>query len=340
MRSPSSPTGNHRGDLTRLRISGPADLVAVVPYLLSFHPRESLVAVLIASGRVVVTARLDLPPVDGADQVAQEIGWLADRQRADEVVVIAYSADADRARAILGRLMGELPDAPLSDAIYVDGTRWWSVACRQGCCPPEGRPYEVEAHPLAAEAVFAGLGVRADRDELRQLVAGPPPDDHERLLARAAGLAAELAAAGPEAGDLVEATVSAALSARERPSTDTLLGLALMCRQVLVRDRAWALMERPTAPEHVQLWSDVVAVTPPELAAAPVCLLGVAAWINGDGALLNICLDRIAEVDPSYTLGHLLGDISDRALPPTYWDEWVVDLRETLGLRPGPRGLV
>jgi hypothetical protein len=256
------------------------------------------------------------------------------------VVVIAYSSDADRARAVLGQLMEELSGAPLSDAIYVDGSRWWSLTCRQVCCPPEGRPYEVEAHPLAAEAVFAGLGVRADREELRQLVAGPALEQHDRLLARAAELASDLAATGPAAGDLVEATVADVLKAREQPSTDTLLGIALLCRQVVVRDRAWAMMERATAPEHVQLWSDVVAVTPPDLAAAPVCLLGVAAWINGDGALLNICLDRIAEVDPGYTLGHLLGDISDRALPPTLWDEWVVDLRETLGFRPSAPGLV
>jgi len=335
-----SPSGAHPSDLTRLQISGPADLVAVVPYLLSFHPQESLVAVFIASGRVVVTARLDLPPAEGAKQIAREIGSLADRQRADEVIVLAYSSEAGHARAVLARLVDEMSGAPLSDAIYVDGHRWWSLTCQQGCCPPEGRPYEVETHPLAAEAVFAGLGVRADRESLRQLAAGPSPEDHDRLLTRAEELAADLVPAGSEAGELIEAMVTDALGSGARPGTDTRLRLALLCRQILVRDRAWALMERPTAHEHVQLWSDVVAVTPPDLAAAPVCLLGVAAWIDGDGALLNICLDRIAEVDPTYTLGHLLGDISDRALPPTFWDEWVLDLRETLGFRPAARRLV
>lgn len=336
-----SPSGADPADLTRLRISGPADLVAVVPYLLSFHPDESLVAVLVASGRVVVTARLDLPPVDGANQIAQEIGWLADRQRADEVVVIAYSTDAGRARGVLAGLLDELGGAPLSEAIYVDGTRWWSLTCRQSCCPPEGRPYEIGAHPLAAEAVFAGLGVRADRDELRQLAAGPAPEHYDRLVTRAAELAADLGPTSAEtAGDLVESAVTSTLESQKHLGTDSALRLALLCRQIVARDRAWALMERPTAPEHVQLWSDVVAVTPPDLAAAPVCLLGVAAWINGDGALLNICLDRIAEVDPTYTLGHLLGDISDRALPPTFWDEWVVDLRQTLANGPGAHRLV
>jgi hypothetical protein len=334
-----SPSGAP-GDLTRLKISGPADLVAVVPFLLSFHPHESLVAVLIASGRVVVTARLDLPPAAGARRIAMEFGSLADRQGADEVVVIAYSSDAAHARGVLGELIDEMSGTSLSDAIYVDGHRWWSLTCHGSCCPPEGRRYEVETHPLAAEAVFAGLAVRADREQLRRLAAGPDPADLDPLVRRAAELASEVAASGSEAADLVETTVGDALGAGERPSTDTLLRLALLCRQILVRDRAWALMERPTAHQHVQLWADVVAVTPPELAAAPVCLLGVAAWINGDGALLNICLDRIAAVDPTYTLGHLLADISERALPPTFWDEWVVDLRETLGLRQGAARLV
>ena len=46
----------------RLRVRRPADFLAVIPYLVGFHPSESVVAVLCRDGRVLLTARMDLPP--------------------------------------------------------------------------------------------------------------------------------------------------------------------------------------------------------------------------------------------------------------------------------------
>jgi hypothetical protein len=41
-----------------------------------FHPEESIVAVFIRSGRVVLAARIDLPPESAADEVAAQIEYL------------------------------------------------------------------------------------------------------------------------------------------------------------------------------------------------------------------------------------------------------------------------
>ena len=65
----------------------------------------------------------------------------------------------------------------------------------------------------------------------------------------------------------------------------------------------------------------------------------MAAWINGNGALLNCCVARLQRVDPGYTLGHLLADISDRAVPPTLWEELAPDLRREVAAVTGMRGL-
>ena len=74
----------------------------------------------------------------------------------------------------------------MNDALYVDGSRWWSLTCDQACCPAEGTPYDVAGHRLAAEAVFAGLTTRASREELAATVAGPPPAEVPRLVELAA----------------------------------------------------------------------------------------------------------------------------------------------------------
>ncbi len=74
-------------------------------------------------------------------------------------------------------------------------------------------------------------------------------------------------------------------------------------------------------------------------ASAPLGLLGAAAWIGGNGALLNCCVERLERDDPGYTLGRLLSDLSDRALPPSLWDELGGDLRRDVGAVTGLQGL-
>jgi Domain of unknown function (DUF4192) len=97
--------------------------------------------------------------------------------------------------------------------------------------------------------------------------------------------------------------------------------LALLVSEGHIRDLAWALLSPTNAEEHVRLWAGVVAHVPPTLAAAPLCLLGMAAWVYGSGALLNCCCERVAQVDPSYSMGRLLWEISARAVPPSLWQQ-------------------
>jgi hypothetical protein len=73
-----------------------------------------------------------------------------------------------------------------------------------------------------------------------------------------------------------------------------------------------------------------VARVPPTLAAAPLCLLGMAAWVSGAGALLNCCCERLAEVNPHYSMGRLLADISEKALHPSRWQQMGRDVQAEL----------
>jgi hypothetical protein len=75
------------------------------------------------------------------------------------------------------------------------------------------------------------------------------------------------------------------------------------------------------AEQHRRVWARVVARTVAPLEAAPLCLLGFCAWICGDGAMMNCCIQRVTNVDPAYSFGQLLAKISQQALPPHLWDE-------------------
>lgn len=328
----------------RLRITEPGDLLALVPYLLGFHPTESVVTVFLRAGRVLFTARVDLPPLAGAEGFAQQLDRLGDQHQVAEAVLVVYAADGVEGRTLLSRLVGGLERLVATDALLVDGSRWWSMLCEQdpgaSCCPAEGRPYAVDAHRMAAEAVFVGLGVRADREAVEALVAGPVAAESDRLERLAAALRPELAALAPEqAARLVETTIHRTVVEREPLDEDARVTLALLVTDLRLRDLAWAAISRLDALDHVQLWSDVVAVAPRTLSSAPLCLLGLAAWVSGDGALQNCCAARLKADDPTYSLGVLLADISARALPPSVWDELRAELRASSGPIVGGRDL-
>jgi hypothetical protein len=344
-------------DPVRLRVREPADLIATIPFLLGFHPANSLVALFLRSGRVVLSARFDLPdpstaPAAGAwaDLLVVPVDDLVRQHEVTGLVLAAYCADVERAAAVLREHQLHQTGVELLDLLLVDGERWWSLACTTGCCPPEGSPYAPGEHPLSAEAVWAGLVAQPDRAAVVARVAGPPPASWAALDDLAVGVEARLPAGAPVArqGALGSAVV-AALAALDGPSgsggqadgptaappdDDTCLALALLVREAVVRDVACALVSRADAARHVALWQEVVAHVPPYLALGPLGVLGVAAWADGNGTLLNACCERLEALDPGYPMGRLLSDVSRRALPPSWWDAMADGLREDLGLVP------
>ena len=338
---PPSDPGPDGG--VRLRARRPADLLAAVPFLLGFHPEESLVALFLQSGRVVLTARYDL-----GDHRGRDLADLVEQHRPTGMVLVAYCADAARGRAELRAQADELsaldqrPRPDLVDLLLVDGRTWWSLVCSSGCCPGEGTPYAPGEHPLSAEAVWAGLVARPDRAAVVATVAGPSAGDWPGLRDRARPIRARLwRATRTERQDALGRAVVAGLP-RVDPALEVgaagglddeaCLELALLVRDTLVRDVACALVTRDDARRHLALWQEVVRRTPPELAPAPLCLVGIAAWAGGNGTVLNACCDRLAELDPAYPMGRLLSDVSRRALPPAWWDAMADGLRRDLGL--------
>lgn len=334
--SPPPPDAG-RGDPVRLTVRRPADLLAAVPFLLGFHPAESLVALFLAAGRVRLTARFDLGVASGPD-----VQQLVDRHGATGLVLVAYCVDAEEGRRRLRAEAERLVGVELVDLLLVDGQRWWSLQCTAGCCPAQGTAYAPDEHPLSAEAVWAGLVARPDRAAVVATVAGPPAADVDRLRSQAGPIRARLRAPGRgTASDELARTVVEALPRvdpdavrREgRPLADeACLELALLVADLVARDVACALVTREDAARHLALWQAVVARTPPELAAGPLCLLGIAAWADGNGTVLNACCERLGELDPACPMGRLLSDVSLRALPPALWDAMADGLRRDLGL--------
>jgi hypothetical protein len=322
------------GGPARVRVRTPEDLLAIIPYLLGFHPRQSLVLLFFDQGRVAMTARLDLPGTAGGlpsmALVADQVAELAVHTYAEAIVFACYT-DTEVLPADLDRLLDDRR-VPMLEALHVTPRRWRSLLCRDpSCCPPEGREYDLIGHPLAVEAVWAGLSAMPDRTSLADWVAGPPATDSDRLERLAADALLDLAVLSePTRRRLMRHRVEQALAGPSELSDVDCAELAALCLDLAVRDVAWAMMSREAIDDHVDLWRRVVSRTADFLSAGPLGLLSVAAWISGNGALLNCGIERLETIKPQYGLLRILQDLSRRAVPPSAWEDIGRDLRREL----------
>jgi uncharacterized protein DUF4192 len=169
VRMPPTAAPDPPGRRPRLRLSSPTDLLAAIPYLLGFHPTDSLVLVGIRHRQVVVTFRVDLPPPGGPpDQAGDgQLHYLLDalvRQRPVRVVLVGYGP-AERIDALVTLVLDELAarDVPVLDALRVGDDRYWSLVTGP---TGEGWPCHPGASPVSAAATAAGLVALPDREEL------------------------------------------------------------------------------------------------------------------------------------------------------------------------------
>ena len=225
-------------ELPRIRISDPGELIDTVPYLLGFHPRQSLVLVGLAGGgdgaaysscqqQVQVTIRLDLPDQLPGSLDAAALRPLGDVLRRAECVAMAAVLVIDAApgdprqsiellacRDLLAATMDEA-GIDVLDVLVATERRWWSLCCEQPeCCPAAGHERTLGCSAAAAEATFAGLVALPDRQSMVDTLAGHSAERRSAL--RPLLAEAERRRAGPFAEQAVgwrRAEVAALLAA-------------------------------------------------------------------------------------------------------------------------------
>jgi hypothetical protein len=341
-----------------IRIRGPEDLLAMVPRLIGFHPERSLVMLTVGGGVRPVHARVDLPdpaPVDaragegqagegqagdGVEALAEHLSGVAVDNAVTEVALVVYGGEARVARAVVDALTSRLTarGVDVACALRADGSRWWWLDDRDDEDDEDddvdgGTPYDVALHPLTLAGVVDGTVVHADRRQLAASLVGTDADEIARVAALARTVLDDLgnAASGLRPGrhprpvlaleavwidDLVRRFVADG----ERLDSGEVARLATAVTVSLdLRDVAWAVMSRPEAARHVDLWRDVVRRVPDDLRAGPAAVLGFAAWLSGQGALAWCAVECCQRLDPGHSLARLLTDLLAGAVPPAAW---------------------
>ncbi|HZG05271.1 MAG TPA: DUF4192 domain-containing protein [Streptomyces sp.] len=198
---------------TRVTLRGPAELIDSLPYLLGYHPDDSIVLVGLhgPNGRFGGRLRVGIPArEEGWPDIAEQLADClrgsssarGDRPDGALVFLCQDPADGGSGRAVMERLRplaqrlrtacGAL-DMPVYEALCVSGGRYWSYCCPgSGCCPADGTPVGVPGTSvMAAAATYAGVRVEGSLKELTARLAplGPPVAEPQELALDLAGTA-------------------------------------------------------------------------------------------------------------------------------------------------------
>ncbi|WP_370892392.1 DUF4192 domain-containing protein [Janibacter sp. GXQ6167] len=154
--------------MERTRVSQAADLAVLLPYMLGFHPRDSVVVAALEGKRVGLLQRHDLiPEHDNPRPFAADLIERALAHRADAIVVVGYE-EAKGACNALRRAVAARARArrlPVVESIVVRDGRWYAPECRDGCCPREGEDLPpADRVPAVASFVLRGCVPLADRE--------------------------------------------------------------------------------------------------------------------------------------------------------------------------------
>lgn len=332
-----------------VRLDDVPGLIAALPYLMGFHPRESLVLVATRGRRLGLTVRVDLPvPVHRRTVADAVVGSLMIDEPEGAAVVVVGAGAGPPHRPLVDRVVGELErrQVDVHTVLWAEST---ARGARWGCYDPCGCGGELPdptTTVAVATAVAGGRVALADRRELERLVApvdGAAIRRRERLLVAAHDCAASAAGTEPDDLDGLLAVVDAALAdtvaGRLMLDDDRVVGLTMALVEPLVRDMVMVRCAEPlvsAAPRGgtdpassspadgigslpaaaEQLWAALAREIPDPEAAEPAALLAVSALLRGDGALANVALDRAEQAWPGHRLAGLLRQVAEAGMRP------------------------
>ncbi len=243
--------------------------------------------------------------------------------------------------------------------LSTDGMVWWSHDCRAGCCED---PVPVDSSVVArvrAEYAYAGYAPLASRQALaerlltderraslarRSLDGARPPGNLERWRdAQVAFLTALLLPGAHRVAGSRTTGVRARLDPGPMPArvaARTMRALADVAVRDTVLLRLIECREPDRAAWHrtIDLLCEVVRCAPEGRGAPAATLLGIVAWMAGEGALATVALDRAEQDNPWYRLTGLTRQVIQRGIDPEQWRLGMSGLTEADCRAAGVRG--
>jgi hypothetical protein len=327
-------------------------MVASCAPLLGFTPQDCIVAFVTGvPGRAgPVLVRVDLPSSEGIPRWAERIAASIAGTGGRSVALVAWTDAPDEAQRILlsstaplDLLAADLLEhrMGLVTVLSTNGRVYWSHDCPDDACCARAWPLDPSVvAEVQAEYVYAGYAPLPSRADLaaslvpdrrrapqvaQRLTSRKPVADRPRWQDVELNYATWLLVPGGPAdarrsrtgaGDrLVGAPVPARVAARLVRALDDLQvrdAVLLRLIECPVRDPgAWQ--------RSLDLLADVVRCAPPGHRAPSATLLGILAWMTGEGALATVALQAAESDRPGYRLAALTAEVITRGTDPASW---------------------
>lgn len=170
--------------MPKISLSGPAELLTIIPFHLGFQPERSVVVVCFHGKRLGLVARLDVVDASLAPEAAAQTLPTLLQGSPSSVAIVGFEDIPDESLPLLEALADgvEAERVVVRERLVLRGGRWRSVGC--DCCPDEGWLLPEQADvPAVASYVALGHAVLPDRDQLARLVEPLAPTEPRHDLA-------------------------------------------------------------------------------------------------------------------------------------------------------------
>jgi len=303
-----------------MNIHSPRQLIAAIPHLLGFHPTDSLVAVVFDDDNIESIVRLDWNSIVVED-FAQTNASIRKLNRA-AVVLVAYSEEAD-VQEQFEQALSRLEECALLDSLHVASGRWRSTLCSDAqCCPALGNALDEDVDEVSVDFVFAGSAPFSSRESLEQSIKSREltlAERQQRDDAFASRGTRDELDDGPKIVSWLDRVLTSG-SPLSWPEVNTICHYLsdFHFRDAVLR----ALYDNPQRrlPVRSNLM-DLVARVPEEFVPVVATLLAGCAWLDGNGAITRMAIDRALEADADYSLARLLDRALTYGVPPRVWSE-------------------
>ena len=284
--------------------------------MLGFIPSESVVVLGVKGNRVEFCARMDLDHVHSdTATIAAQVDNACSGLPGVELYVLGYSTDQDTAAATMAPLIDAI-ETIVVECIAVTPSHWWYVigATTVG----QASSYDGRGSTVSLQALAADQPILQDRDAAVVAVQGPKKSDtnYGELIEQSARAAAVVA--GMTGQDQAAAAVELASSETALTKDQSVQLAALMNTE----DGAGAVLDTlttTTAETYRVRLIEARSMTPATRASGVLAVLGMACWLDNQGAEVADCLVQLDAFDPSNPIGVILRSIHTNAIPPSKW---------------------
>jgi hypothetical protein len=320
---------------TATELTSPHDLLAAVPFMVGYHPKDSLVVMALKSSKVAMAMRVDFPEPENMAAVSATIAGHLARESADEAIIVGYlpSEVTDSDPLAVVRSVISLQNILVKECIVVSDGRFRSNLCADKvCCLPEGRPVpEILDSRVTAEQVAAGNPLPfLDLDEMKRSIAALPVD---KELVRIIKSFPEIDYAGDDvtadqrAGANAINEMAIIFSSDQRIEDKNLIALVLVrLLDLQVRDYAMGMTTAETSDQLWDMWRWLMRIAPAGYVAPVAVIFATMSYERGDGALAQRALDRAMADSPGYQMAKLLRRTFAAGWPPSAFTQMRADL--------------